>query len=297
MAIYFSKMRKDKEEPQQLIADLHIHSTASDGEYRPAQIAEFLEKRGIRVAALADHDSIAGLNEFRRSFKGFSVPGIELSVEYRDRGFHLLAYGFDPENHELRSQLREFQKIRYERILKICERLDDMGLPLQLPDEFQHFDEENTLGRPHIARALMAAGHVREFNEAFTRYIGDGKPAYVAKARMNFEDAMALIRRAGGIAILAHPGQYQPGVSFEMLTAIPVNGFEVYHPNHSKTYTRVLREYCLRNGMPYSGGSDFHDLRKNKANLLGCFGLKKYEWDNLRNYLETHCACPYSENC
>ncbi|MDD3966473.1 MAG: PHP domain-containing protein [Candidatus Marinimicrobia bacterium] len=296
MAIYFSKMQKDEAAAQQrLIADLHIHSTASDGEYSPAQIAKILWQRGIRVAALADHDSIAGLKEFRRNFPGIMVPGVELSVNYQGSGYHLLAYGFDPENAGLKERLRHFQKTRFERILRICERLETLGCPVRLPVELLNFKAANTLGRPHVARALMAAGHVKDFNEAFSRYIGDGKPAYISKARMEFDEARELIRQAGGISILAHPGLYQPGISFAKLTGIPVNGFEVYHPNHSATYTRVLREFCLRNGMPYSGGSDFHDLRKNKANLLGCYGLMEHEWNNLRTYMEAHCAYALSE--
>ncbi len=297
MAIYFSKIQGKSKKTQGLIADLHIHSTASDGEYRPAQIAKLLEKRGIRVAALADHDSIAGFDEFRSAFNGCSVPGIELSVQYGEHSFHLLAYGFDPENRELKDQLLEFQKLRHERILKTFERLNELGIPLAIPEEYRHFNENLTLGRPHIARALLAAGHIRDFNEAFTRYVGEGKIAYLPKIRMKFEDTMGLIRRAGGISILAHPGQYQPALPFETLVSIPVHGLEIYHPHHSLSYTRVLRDHCLRNNIPYSGGSDFHDLRKNKSNVLGAYGLNTEEWENLLAFMKANCAYPFPKSC
>lgn len=289
MAIYFSKLQANPDHSQQLIADLHIHSTASDGEYTPAQIADMLARRSIHIAALADHDTIDGFGEFREHFKGLAVPGVELSVNYRGNGFHLLAYGFDPNDKELNAGLRHYQRIRYERILKMSERLEALGAAIALPEELMR-RESVTFGRPHLARALMAAGHVKTFQEAFNHFIGDGKPAYISKVRMDFDEALCIIRAAGGITILAHPGLYQPGISFDELTKIPVNGFEVYHPNHTKTYIRVIRDFCIRNGIPYSGGSDFHDLRKNKANVLGTCGLLTYEWENLSDYMKTHCV-------
>jgi 3',5'-nucleoside bisphosphate phosphatase len=289
MAIYFSNMQKDPSPARKLVADLHIHSSASDGEYTPRQIAEMLTERNIHIAALADHDSIDGFREFKEYFQGFALPAVELSVRYHDHGLHLLAYGFDLNDAALNQSLQHYQQVRFERILKMAERLESMGLPVDLaPEEMQK--NGVTLGRPHLARALLAAGHVKTFHEAFQRYIGDNKPAYISKVRMDFAEALEIIRHAGGVSILAHPGLYQPELSFDTLIQIPVNGFEVYHPNHNQAYSRVLREHCIRKGIPYSGGSDFHDLRKNKRNVLGTYGLLQHEWENFRAYLQTQCS-------
>lgn len=293
MAIYFSKMQTDPSPQQRLIADLHIHSTASDGEYTPAQIADMLTRRNISVAALADHDTIDGFKEFREHFSGLAIPGVELSVNYRGNGFHLLSYGFDPDDRELNRGLKYYRQVRLERIKKMLLRLDELGAPVELPETLMQ-RENVTLGRPHLARALMSAGHVKNFQEAFNRFIGDGKPAYISKVRMDFEEALRITGSAGGIAVLAHPGLYQGDISFNEMIKIPVNGFEVYHPNHSKSYTRILCDHCIRNGIPYSGGSDFHDLRKNKVNVLGSYGLLAHEWDNFSAYLKANCAYTFS---
>ncbi|MBW6458747.1 MAG: PHP domain-containing protein, partial [FCB group bacterium] len=273
-----------------IVADLHIHSTASDGEYSPSDIASMLSRNGIRFAALADHDSIGGFREFEKAFNAATLTGVELSVEHSKTGLHLLAYGFDPGHGGLNAILEHFQQVRYERIQKMCGRLAELGMPIRLEDVQKHDSCGSTLGRPHIARALMSAGYVRSFNAAFLKYIGDGKPAYIPKPRLPFEEARQIIRDAGGISILAHPGLYLGEIPFETLMKLPVDGFEVYHPNHSKTFTRVLKDHCIKNHIPYSGGSDFHDLRKNKYNVIGKWGLSADEWERFKTYLNAHCA-------
>ncbi|MBN2781111.1 MAG: PHP domain-containing protein [Candidatus Marinimicrobia bacterium] len=273
-----------------IIADLHIHSTASDGEYSPARIAAMLDKEHIQAAALADHDSFEGFQEFRNAFHGVSVPAVELSVEYEHTGLHLLAYGFDPENKAFISCLEHFQKVRYERIGKMCERLCGMGVAVTLEDVKKNCPPSTTLGRPHIARALIAAGHVKSFNAAFEKYLGDGKSAYVPKARLDFYEALDIIRASGGVSILAHPGLYHRELAFDVLKKLPVDGFEAYHPNHSRSFSRVLIDHCLRHELPYTGGSDFHDLRRNKANVIGKWGLTSPEWETVRSYFNANCA-------
>ena len=279
-----------------IVADLHIHSTASDGEYSPSDIASMLSHNGIAFAALADHDSIGGFGEFETAFSGKVLTGVELSVDYRKTGLHLLAYGFDPRHKGLNASLEHFQQIRFERIRKMCERLGELGMPIRLEDIAKNGDTGTTLGRPHIARALISAGYVRSFNMAFLKYIGDGKPAYIPKPRLPFEEAIQTIHDAGGICILAHPGLYHAEIPFAELMKLPVDGFEVYHPNHSKTFTRVLKDHCNKHGIPYSGGSDFHDLRKNKFNVIGKWGLSAEEWDHFKEYLNAHCASPVRDD-
>ncbi|MDZ7821892.1 MAG: hypothetical protein U5N26_08810 [Candidatus Marinimicrobia bacterium] len=146
------------------------------------------------------------------------------------------------------------------------------------------------LGRPHIARAMMAAGYIKSFNAAFHKYIGDGKEAYISKARMDLKEALQLVREAGGVSILAHPGLYHREIAFGELIKLPVDGFEAYHPNHSPAYARALINYCNTHRLPCTGGSDFHDLRKSKQNVIGKWGLLQEEWERLRSYLQEHCV-------
>lgn len=292
MTITFSKMTKDIPTifpAHDIIADLHIHSTASDGEYSPKQIAGMLHKHNIKVAALADHDTFSGFNELKSNFNGIAVPGVELSVTYQNVGLHILAYGFDPKHQAFIERLAYFQNIRFQRIEKICTRLCDLGLPLSIEEVRKNYPDDTTLGRPHIARAMIAKGYIKSFNEAFHKYIGDGKPAYVPKARLEFEEAMALIKDAGGISILAHPGLFLQELSFDILKMIPVNGFEAYHPNHSASFSRILIDHCLRRDLPYTGGSDFHDLRRNKTNVIGKWGLIENEWGYFREFMNDNC--------
>lgn len=292
MTITFSNMTDHKPHPYKdtaIVADLHIHSTASDGEYSPAQIAGMLHKSKIGIAALADHDTFGGFKEFKKAYNGIAVPGVELSVQYKDTGLHLLAYGFDPDNETFTKRLTHFQEVRSQRIKDMCERLTELGKPLIIEEVIRNYPSDTTLGRPHIARALLVKGYIKTFNEAFNKYIGDGKPAYVPKARLDFEEALELIKLSGGISILAHPGLFLQDISFDVMKMLPVNGFEAYHPHHSKSFSRILIDHCLKHNLPYTGGSDFHDLRLNKTNVIGKWGLSYQEWEFVRSYLNDNC--------
>jgi hypothetical protein len=292
MTITFSKMITDSGNEHlksQIIADLHIHSTASDGEYSPTKIAAMLHKNKIQIAALADHDTFSGFEEFTSAFNGIAIPGVELSVEYNHVGLHLLAYGFNPKNQHLIERLEHFQKIRYQRIEQMCDRLSELGKPLSIGEVKNNYPNDITLGRPHIARAMIAKGYIKSFNEAFDKYIGDGKIAYVPKARLEFEEALDLIKKAGGVSILAHPGLFLSQLSFDVMKMIPVNGFEAYHPNHSASFSRILIDHCLKHQLPYTGGSDFHDLRRNKTNVIGKWGLNEQEWEFFKNFINENC--------
>ncbi len=293
MTITISQMKPTTTDPQTdtaIIADMHIHSTASDGEYSPVQIADMLHKNKIEVGALADHDSFDGFIEFKKAFNGVAIPGVELSVQYNDVGLHLLSYGFNPEYKPLIDRLKYFQKIRYQRIESMCERLSELGKPVTIDEVKRNYPANTTLGRPHIARTLIAKGYIKSFNEAFNKYLGDGKPAYVPKARLDFEEAIELIKASDGISILAHPGLFLKELSFDVMKMIPVNGFEAYHPNHSSSFSRILVDHCLKHDLPYTGGSDFHDLRRNKTNVIGKWGLSRNEWLFVKDFLNDNCS-------
>ncbi len=291
MTITFSKMAvPSPPESLSIIADLHIHSTASDGEYSPTEIAQMLNRGNIHFAALTDHDSFSGFREFEKTFDGIAIPGVELSVDYQNSGLHLLGYGFDPDYKPFIKLLEHFQQIRYERVEKMCDKLCEMGLHITMDNVKKNYPPTTTLGRPHVARAMLAAGYVKSFNSAFNKYIGDGKPAYIPKARLDLHHAIKMINDSGGITILAHPGLYHAEISFNELVKLPVNGFEAYHPNHSQSFSRIIIDYCNKHDLLYSGGSDFHDLRRNKANVIGKWGLNPGEWEQFKSYINANCV-------
>ena len=188
--------------------DLHMHSTASDGSDAPEAVAALAERNGLRVIALTDHDSLDGIPAAaaRAEAAGIRlIPGVELSVYEEGTDVHLLAYGFDPADGALRAAIARYRESRRERARKILARLKGLGIRVPM-EEVETIARGGALGRPHVAEALLRAGHVDSFNEAFQRFLGTHAPAYVGKTAVSLEEATRVVREAGGVTVLAHPG-------------------------------------------------------------------------------------------
>ena len=243
------------------LIDLHSHSTASDGQYGAAQVAERAAAAGVAVWALTDHDSIAGLAAAAEAAQALAmrfVPGIELSVQLDRREIHLLGHFVDPESAPLRRFEDLLAEKRRTRMGEIVHKLAALGVPLT-PEEIERFSGGKTLGRPHVARALVERGVVTSVKEAFDRFLGEGRPAYVGRYRLSAQDAIALVREAGGAATLAHPGvSKMERADLERLAGWGLAGVEAYHPDQNPSvrdkYLRIARELDL---VP-TAGSDFH---------------------------------------
>jgi len=243
------------------VIDLHTHSTASDGQYPPAEVAARAAASGTLVWSLTDHDTVAGQEaaaaDARRLGVRF-VPGIELSVFLDRREIHVLGHFVDPAHPTLKDFEDFLADRRRERMAQIVEKLGALGIHVTEADIVAHSGGK-TIGRPHIARALVSAGHVQTVKEAFDRYLGEGRPAYVTRYRLTAEDAVALVRGAGGVATLAHPGvsKIERG-DLARLKAMGFDGLEVHHPDHvpsqEEKYARIAGELDL---VP-TAGSDFH---------------------------------------
>ncbi len=244
-----------------LLIDLHSHSLASDGQHAAADVASRARAAGVSVWALTDHDSVASLAEAgeaaRRHGMRF-VPGIELSVQLDRREVHVLGHFVDPASDALRRFEDLLSEQRRVRMGEMVQKLAALGVAL-LPEEIERFSGGKTLGRPHVARALMERGVVASVKEAFDRFLGEGRPAYVGRHRLLPEEAIALVRGAGGCATLAHPGvsRIERG-DLERLRAWGLAGVEVYHPDHNDSvrekYLRIARALDL---VP-TAGSDYH---------------------------------------
>lgn len=251
--------------------DLHIHSTASDGSLTPAAILDHAQNLNLAAIAITDHDSIDGSKEALRCGIPPSLhflSGVEISAAHPpflpgSGSFHLLGYGFHLDDPELNQALKKIQKARKGRNPKIIKRLNELGISVSL-EEVQQIAGDGQIGRPHIAQMLVQKGVVASIGEAFDKYLGTAKPAYVDKERIGCQDAIEMIRGAGGIAALAHPGLLNITDNCQMekliqnLMGIGMGAIEVYYPQHTTEQTEQFAQLSKRFGLLMTGGTDFH---------------------------------------
>jgi predicted metal-dependent phosphoesterase TrpH len=245
------------------VIDLHVHSTASDGTLAPDALTARLAGAGITTFSLCDHDTTAGLADAAAAAHaaglGF-LTGIEITAIEDGRDVHVLGYGIDPASAPLGAFLAEQRGHRRARIVAIEERLADLGVPVTLlPDGRGDGDDAGrAIGRPVVARALVAAGHVASISEAFDRYLTPGQPAFVPRTGAPVPEVVAMIARAGGIAALAHPGQTKRDDAIERWVAAGLPAIEVWHSFHDDAAVAHYTAIAARYGLLATGGSDFH---------------------------------------
>ncbi|GBE15386.1 hypothetical protein BMS3Abin14_01446 [bacterium BMS3Abin14] len=245
--------------------DLHTHSTASDGTMKPAELVRYAAERGIEVLALTDHDTLSGLNEAEDEAGRVGIdfiPGIEISAEFEPGTLHILGYYTNAGDSALERSLSLLREGRDHRNRIILEKLAVLGYPLELKDVMR-FAGGQSVGRPHIADALVNRGYVDNRNEAFDRLLSKGAPAYADKERMTPEGAVAIILKAGGIPVLAHP-QYMnlDRDSLSMFVGDLKNsglaGLEVYYYSHSPEDVAFYGSLAEEYGLLPTGGTDYH---------------------------------------
>ncbi|MEM1252792.1 MAG: PHP domain-containing protein [Cyanobacteria bacterium P01_H01_bin.21] len=255
--------------------ELHCHTTFSDGTLTPKQLVERAVVKGVKALAITDHDTISGWSEARTAAQPYGleiVPGIELSTVYNGRSMHIL--GFYPDPKKLETPLNERTQGRHRRAQKMADKLAELGFPIELPP----MSGTMAPGRPHIASALLAAGHVTSQQEAFQRFIGDNGPAYVAYEKFTAQEGIALLNNCGAVPVWAHPYLFRGGIVEEVLPELVkagLMGVEVYHPQHSISEERVLEELCEQYDLLMTGGSDYHGPQpKPKAGDIDLNGLE-----------------------
>lgn len=251
------------------LCDFHVHSTASDGALSPAEVVSAARDAGVGVLALTDHDEVSGIPEARARGAELDVeivPGIELSVSEAGgtRQMHVLGLGIDCEAPALAARLIEFRETRATRARSILARLEELGIEVGF-DEVRAIAGPGIVGRPHIARALVARHICMDEEEAFRRFLRRGRPAFVPREGLTARGAIELIHAAGGVAALAHPtlsiGVDAPGglaAFVARLVALGLDGLEVQHPQVSAGSRRRVRRLARRHGLLELGGSDFH---------------------------------------
>jgi len=252
--------------------DLHIHSNASDGTFSPAEIIAMAQALGLGAIAITDHDTIEGSREALRCgippSLGF-LTGVEISAAPppaicdHTSSVHILGYGLDLENAGLRRVLAVLQESRENRNPAILDRLDRLGFAIGL-EEVMPAVGDGQIGRPHIARAMVNKGYVRSIDEAFERYLSRGRPAYVEKFRISCREAIATIRGAGGLPVLAHPALLRIAdkglveTMFRQLGEIGLQGIEVYYPEHLQEEVALYEKIAREHHLLMTGGTDFH---------------------------------------
>ncbi len=276
--------------------DLHTHSTASDGTFSPKELVLLAKKEGLKALALTDHDTIDGLREAyetAREVKLDFLCGVEISIKFDGPGhFHLLGYFLSPDIKGIEETLSLLKKARNRRNELMIEKLRSLGVEITL-EELSAI-AKGEIGRPHFAKLLVEKGVVRNFEEAFERFLKKGAPAYVPKALLNPEEGIRHILKSGGIPVLAHPITLKLNGKalssyLESLKEMGIKGIEVYYSEHNKAFTEFLLHEAERLGLLITGGSDFHGANKPDIKLGRGFGNLNIPYEcyvKLRDALE-----------
>ena len=255
--------------------DLHTHTTASDGSLSPGELVSEAARAGLKAVAITDHDTIAGLDEAVEAGQGLElevVPGVEISIEVGLKGgAHLVGLWVKPGHPGLLDGLERLQEARRQRNPRILAKLNELGLPLSM-DEVLAQTGGGQVGRPHFAKALVQKGLADSMGEVFSRWLAAGAKAYVAKERMTPEEGISLVRAAGGVPVLAHPGLLdldRNGLEslLRKLKSLGLEGLEAYYSEHDEATRRSLISLAARLGLAVSGGSDFHGGSKPQIQL------------------------------
>jgi predicted metal-dependent phosphoesterase TrpH len=253
--------------------DLHVHSTASDGKLSPQAVVEKAATLGLKYISLSDHDTINGVFPALQTSKAFPqlkvIPAVEISTDMSEGQAHVLGYFIDYANTELAAALDRFRNSRLRRAQAMIGRLKDMDIDIEWR-RVQGIAGEGSVGRPHIAQAMLEKKYIESFAEAFDKYIGYGCPAYVERDKMTPAEAVRLIARSGGLPVLAHPNTVtNPEKLVISLKSAGLVGIEAYYKDYKKTEIDKLVEMAERHELITTGGTDYHGIDDETEVMMG----------------------------
>ncbi|HHV71766.1 MAG TPA: PHP domain-containing protein [Clostridia bacterium] len=254
-----------------MYADLHIHTTASDGVLSPEEVVKQAASIGLKAIAITDHDTTDGIFPAVKAGNIHNlevIPGVEINTEYDNEEIHLLGYYLDYELPFFQELLVKLRNDREERAKKMVDILEKLGKPISLL-RLKEISQNSAVGRPHIARCLVEAGYVSSNKEAFDTLIGKGRPAYVPRFKLTPTDAVKFIRKANGIPVLAHPGENFDLQYLKELIKNGLLGLEVFHSDHSNQTKIKLKKIALQYNLIITGGSDFHGGERAASSQIG----------------------------
>jgi predicted metal-dependent phosphoesterase TrpH len=266
--------------------DLHLHTTASDGDFAPADVVRKAWKAGLRTIAITDHDTVAGVSEAQQSGDALRmrvIAGIEVSAAQSGRDVHVLGYFVNPAQPALLTFLQDQRADRVDRVREMARRLSTMGKPIDDEALLAPYvgRTDRTVGRPAVARALVAAGHVPTVAAAFATLIGTGGPAFVPRRSASVGTVVSLVHAAGGVASLAHPGLLRRDDLIPRIAETGLDALEVYHSDHTPEDVERYRRLAATLRLAVSGGSDFHGERRHGLTRLGRITLPSDEFERL----------------
>jgi predicted metal-dependent phosphoesterase TrpH len=257
------------------LIDLHVHSSASDGSYPPAEVVRQAKEGGLTAMALTDHDTVDGLAEAVAAGEQMGVeviPGVEISAQYPGGTMHILGLFVDYHDGRLDQRLAVLKQARLDRNPQIIAKLNALNIPITMA-RVEEISGGGQVGRPHIARALMELGYVQDLQEAFDKFLGWHKPAYVSKFRFSPDQALAMVKEARGIPVLAHPFTLNLGSALALknliieLTGLGLAGLEVFYSEHTPEQEALYLKLARELGLLITGGSDFHGQNKPEITL------------------------------
>ena len=256
-------------------ADLHIHTTASDGLMSPEKVVRWASVKRLTAIGITDHDTVKGISPAMKASSKYGVeivPGIELSTIFEEEEIHVLGYFIDYNSQWLADTLKKIQNSRYERAGKIVGKLNDMGIDITL-EEVKDIADDGAMGRPHIARAMIDKGYISNIREAFSEYIGKDRPAYVERYKLTCKEAIDMIEKLGGISVLAHPGLINNKENIGKIIDLGIDGIEVYHSKHDDETVRNMLAVAHSRNLLITGGSDCHGMKLNNEPILGNYSI------------------------
>ena len=271
-----------------MLIDLHVHSNQSDGTLSPSEVVIHAKDAGRRAIALTDHDTVKGLDEAIEAgalYQMEIVPGIELSADFPNDNLHILGYYINYKDKDFLKQLSPIQDGRNIRNKKMLDQLHKLGFKITIEED------ENIITRAHFAKALLDAGYVASFDEAFKNYLSPGKPGYVKRVTPSPKECIDLIHSGGGLAFLAHPTLYglntaQLSKLIKQLAKDGLDGIEAMHSVHNMQDETYLRTLASKNNLLISGGSDFHGSNKPNLEIAVGYGNLKIPYRMLENMKE-----------
>lgn len=255
------------------LVDLHLHSTASDGVFPPAEVVRKAATRKLRYMALTDHDSVDGIAEALaegEKHPGLTViPGVEISTDIAAGDVHILGYFINWQDETLKRQLAGMRDSREERGLAMVEKLAELGMPLEW-SRIKEIAGDAVIGRPHIAQAMVEKGYISYIGEAFEKYISRDGPAYAERIKLDPAGAVALIKAAGGLAVMAHPLTLPNAEEMiRELAAAGLTGIEVYYASYREYEIERLKRWAEKYGLVATGGTDYHGLDPTTETMIG----------------------------
>ena len=252
-------------------ADLHIHTTASDGHSTPRQILKNAQEHNLEVISITDHDTIRGYQQAAEIADEYDIkllPGIEITSDFNGRECHLLAYCFDPDHPQIRQLIVQHNKSRLERAKWIVGELSKKGLDVDI-EEVKAEANGSNIGRPHIASVLINKGYVASFKEAFIRYLSDQSLGKIYNQYYSHREVIAAVKEAGGAIVVAHPGNLYSNEELVELVKAGVDGIELIHPSHDYSRQKQVEKFADQHKLLKTGGSDFHGGDKDYQKFFG----------------------------